>query len=100
MSARFAIAAWCTAAATLSPLPAMTADLSLEQVRQKLEAATDAAPADLAGQDLSDLDLSGLDLSGARLEGTSFFGAKLVNCNLRGSNLRKASRPAATAACS
>ena len=69
---------------------AAAAELSIEQVRAALRAASPSKPANLAGKDLSDLDLSGLDLRNADLRGASFFGSKLVQTDLRGAQLEGA----------
>ena len=53
---------WCCAAsAALTCAMAPAAELSVEQVRATIRAATATARADLSGKDLSDLDLSGID---------------------------------------
>src|SRR5215472_14139064 len=71
-----------------SPCPA--ADLTIEQVRDKLAAATCEHPADFSGKSLDNLDLSGLDFKRANLSGANLFGAKLDGAKLSGANRRRA----------
>ena len=87
---RAAIVALALPAALLAGRSGWAAELSTEQVRAVLSAASPSKPADLAGKDLSDLDLSGVDFRGANLRGASFFGSKLVLANLRGAKLEGA----------
>lgn len=68
----------------LSATHAHGAELSLDQVSARLNAASPSMPADFAGKDLSDLDLSGFDFRHANLAGVSFFGSKLVRSDFRG----------------
>src|SRR5215467_3733104 len=63
------------------------AELSLEQVRSKLAAATPDKPADLSGESLENLDLSNVDFKRANLSGANLFGAKLEDANLARANL-------------
>lgn len=79
----------------ISPVTSRAADLTSEQVRAKLAAATAEKPADLARKNLSDLDLSGLDFKGANLAGANLFGAKLVGADLRKVDLTGATLDAA-----
>jgi uncharacterized protein YjbI with pentapeptide repeats len=77
---RLGIAFLCSAVlVALSAEVTLAADLSVEQVRDRLRAASASAIADLSGKDLSDLDLSGIDFRHARLDGASLFASKLVN---------------------
>jgi uncharacterized protein YjbI with pentapeptide repeats len=79
---------FCVASGALAS--AVAADLSVEQVKDRISSATASAQADLSGKDLSDLDLSGIDFRHAKLQGASLFASKLVNCDFRGSDLRSA----------
>ncbi len=76
--------------AGLASTSATAAELSIEQVRATLRAASPSMPANLAGKDLSDLDMSGLDFRNADLRGASFFGSKLVQADMRGAMLEGA----------
>ena len=87
---RAAIVALALTAALLASRSGWAAELSIEQVRAVLGAASPSKPADLAGKDLSDLDLSSLDFRSANLRGVSFFGSKLVLADFRGAKLEGA----------
>ena len=66
----------------LAASPCGAADLSAQEVRAILAAATSDKPADLSGKSLEYLDLSNLDFKRANLLGTNLFGAKLDGANL------------------
>jgi hypothetical protein len=68
--------------------PAQSADLTAEQVRGVLAAASRDKPANLSGRSLENLDLSNFDFKGANLSGANLFGAKLDSAELSGANLR------------
>ena len=72
-------------AVTVSPVKA--ADLTADQVREMLNAATPDEPVELSGRSLDNLDLSNLDFKRANLSGANLFGAKLDRANLSGANL-------------
>src|SRR5437667_12330018 len=74
----------------LAASPCRAADLTVEQVRAMLAAATQEKPADLSGKSLDNLDLSSLDFKRANLSGANLFGAKLDGANLSGANLSRA----------
>ena len=76
--------------AGLASTSATAAELSIEQVRATLRAASPSMPANLAGKDLSDLDMSGLDFRNADLRGAIFFGSKLVQADMQGAQLQGA----------
>ena len=57
----------CVIVVFLAASAADAADLTLDQVRAELAAATPQHRADFAGRSLAELDLSGMDLSGANL---------------------------------
>jgi len=63
------------------------ADLTADQVREMLNAATPNEPVDLSGRSLDNLDLSDLDFKRANLSRANLFGAKLDRANLSGANL-------------
>jgi uncharacterized protein YjbI with pentapeptide repeats len=65
----------------------LAADLSGEEVRAALTAATPERPADFSRKSLEGLDLSGLDLRRAKLAGANLYGAKLVGADLTGVDL-------------
>jgi uncharacterized protein YjbI with pentapeptide repeats len=67
--------------------PAQSADLTAEQVRGILAAASRDKPANLSGRSLENLDLSNFDFKGANLSGANLFGAKLDSAELSGANL-------------
>jgi uncharacterized protein YjbI with pentapeptide repeats len=67
--------------------PAQSADLTAEQVRGVLAAASRDKPANLSGRSLENLDLSNFDFKGANLSGANLFGAKLDSAELSGANL-------------
>jgi uncharacterized protein YjbI with pentapeptide repeats len=75
---------WALLVAPISPV--LGADLSAEEVREILAAASDK-PADLSGKSLENLDLSKLDFRRANLSGANLFGAKLDGADLSGANL-------------
>ena len=75
------------AAGVLLALPVHAADLSAEQVRAALVAASPGQRADFSGKSLRNLDLSHLDFSGADLANADLFGAKLEGANFTGANL-------------
>jgi len=66
----------------LAASPCGAADLSAQEVRAILAAATSDKPADLSGKSLEYLDLSNLDFKRANLLGATLFGAKLDGANL------------------
>jgi len=72
---------------TLSGSPAWAADLTVDEVRQALAAATPGKPADFSGKSLERLDLSNLDLSGANFANANMHAVKLDGARLRGANL-------------
>lgn len=67
--------------------PALSADLSAEQVREIVAAAGPDKPADFSGKSLENLDLSKVDFRRANLSGANLFGAKLDAADLSGANL-------------
>ncbi len=67
--------------------PAIAADLSVEQVRSIIAAASPSSVPDLSGKSLEQLDLSGIDFKHAKLRNVSFYGAKLVDADLSGTDL-------------
>ncbi len=67
--------------------PDTPANVTVDQVKRALAAATPGHPADLAGKSLRNLDLSGLNLSHADLERANLFGAKLAKTDLSSANL-------------
>jgi uncharacterized protein YjbI with pentapeptide repeats len=66
---------------------AQAADLTAEEVRAIVAAASPSHPADLSGKSLKNLDLSGLDFKRANLSGTDLFGAKLDGADLSHADL-------------
>jgi len=95
-STRCRAAAWLTTFAFLAPLPALSADLTREQVAEQLAALPSGGRVNLAGKslgglDLSRLDFTGGDLHGADLSGANLFAAKFQDANLTGANLSGAS---------
>jgi uncharacterized protein YjbI with pentapeptide repeats len=66
---------------------AIAADLTIEQVRAEIAAATPQHRPNFAGRSLAELDLSHLDLSGANLAKADLRRTKLVGTNLTGANL-------------
>jgi uncharacterized protein YjbI with pentapeptide repeats len=70
---------------TTTPVPA--ADLSADEVRAALTAATPERKADFSGKSLEGLDLSGLDLRRAKLADANLYGTKLVGADLTGVDL-------------
>ncbi len=67
--------------------PAAAEDLSADQVRSIIAAATPGTIPDLSRKSLELLDLSGLDFKHAKLQGANLYGAKLVDANLAGADL-------------
>lgn len=93
---RYRATTWLTAFALLTPLPALSADFTREQVAEQLAALPNGGRINLAGKslgglDLSRLDFTGGDLHGADLSGTNLFAAKFQDANLSGANLSGAS---------
>lgn len=85
-----AIVVACTAAPALAEKatsPDTPANVTVEQVKSALAAATPDHPADLAGKSMRNLDLTKLDFTGADLKGTNLFGAKLAGANMTRANL-------------
>jgi len=75
-------------AMALSPAdPEMAADMTVDQVKTALAAATAGHPADLSGKSLRKLDLSNLDFTGANLKGTNLFNARLEGSNMTRADL-------------
>lgn len=70
--------------------PETPANVTVEEVKHTLAAATAAHPADLAGKSLRNLDFSKADFSGANLRGANLFGTKLDGANLMGADLTDA----------
>jgi len=83
-------AKWICLLLGLAASPCRAADLSAEQVREMLAAATRERPADLSGKSLDNLDLSNLDFKRANLSGADLFGAKLDGADLSGADLSRA----------
>src|SRR5215813_13594516 len=83
-------AKWSCLLLMLAASPCRAADLSAEQVRERLAAATREKPADFSGKSLDNLDLSNLDFKRANLSGADLFGAKLDGADLSGANLSRA----------
>lgn len=67
--------------------PALSADLTADQVHKLLAAAAPNRPADLSGKSLENLDLSNFDFKRANLSRANLFGAKLVGADFTGANL-------------
>ena len=63
------------------------ADITVEQVKAALAAATPGHPADLAGKSMRNLDLTKLNFTGADLKGVNLFGAKLAGANMSHADL-------------
>lgn len=89
-------AAWLAALALLTPLPALSADFTREQVVEQLAALPAGGRINLAGRSASGLDLSRLDFTGGNLHETDLSGAnlsaaKFQDANLSGTNLSGAS---------
>jgi len=78
---------WICLLVMVAAWPCRAADLSVEQVRERLAAATRERPADFSGKSLDNLDLSRLDFKRANLSGVNLFGAKLDEADLSGTNL-------------
>src|SRR5215472_17255310 len=70
-------AKWICLLLMLAASPCRAADLSAEQVRERLAAATREKPADFSGKSLDNLDLSNLDFKRANLSGADLSRAKL-----------------------
>jgi uncharacterized protein YjbI with pentapeptide repeats len=66
---------------------ATAADLSVEQVRSIITAASPGTVPNLSGKSLEQLDLSGIDFKHAKLREVSFYGAKLVDADLSRTDL-------------
>src|SRR5690242_8580633 len=88
---RFAfVHALLLAMAVVATDPAGAAELTADEVRALLAAATLERPADLSGRDLTGLDLSELDFKRAVLSGADLYGTKLVGANFSGAKLHAA----------
>ncbi|MDR3462170.1 MAG: pentapeptide repeat-containing protein [Beijerinckiaceae bacterium] len=75
-------------AMALSPAdPETAANVTLEQVKAALAAATPEHPADFSGKSLRKLDLSKLNFTGAKLTGANLFSAKLEGANMTRADL-------------
>lgn len=67
--------------------PETPANVSVDEVKRLLAAATPGHPVNLAGKSLRNLDFSHVDFSGADLHAANLFGTKLDGANLKGANL-------------
>jgi len=81
-STRCRAAVWLTAFALLAPLPALSADLTREQVAEQLAALPAGGRINLAGRSLNGLDLSRLDFTGGDLHGADLSGANLSGASM------------------
>ena len=85
VAALFVIASSAMAAGPVDPDTA--ADMTVDQVKSALGAATPDHPADLSGKSLRNLDLSNLDFTGARMTRVNLYGAKLADSNMTRADL-------------
>jgi uncharacterized protein YjbI with pentapeptide repeats len=75
--------------AALPAMSALSADLTVEQVRDILATTGHQGTDALSGKDLSRLDLSKRDFRGANLAGSNLFASKLVQTNFSGARLKR-----------